>query len=228
MTDTIDDLVVWLRTQHPLQYGYKNDVLVEHTENNRDPEIRERLNRCHICEQWSPCDVRKAADEIERLRRWQAEQIAVSNDWEQTFQALGRPGAIGRSKAQCVRDHVEQMQRTIVRLAHAHRIERAALQTSPQATSQEGGRSMKRTIWKYIINGEPVRICDPIVRYIGHDPRTGDPAVWIEHAFEEPANTALVFGILGTGHPIPEGGEYAGSFFDLPYVWHVYFMRTAL
>jgi hypothetical protein len=63
-----DDIVTRLRKQHTIQYGWKLGELVKHTEHNSDPQIRDRMNRCEVCEQWSPCDGIKAADEIERLR----------------------------------------------------------------------------------------------------------------------------------------------------------------
>jgi hypothetical protein len=63
-----DDIVTRLRAAHPLQYGDLNGRLVENAECNDDPQIRDRVNRCWKCQQWSPCDVREAADEIERLR----------------------------------------------------------------------------------------------------------------------------------------------------------------
>jgi len=64
-----DDIVTRLRKQHTIQYGWKLGELVKHTEHNSDPQIRDRMNRCEVCEQWSPCDGIKAADEIERLRK---------------------------------------------------------------------------------------------------------------------------------------------------------------
>jgi hypothetical protein len=59
---------------HPLQYALCCDVYVGHTENMSDTEVwREvarrggpgggyvsRFNRCPTCEQWSPCEVRRA------------------------------------------------------------------------------------------------------------------------------------------------------------------------
>jgi len=71
-----DDIVTRLRKQHTIQYGWKLGELVKHTEHNSDPQIRDRMNRCEVCEQWSPCDGIKAADEIERL---QAEVDTLSN-----------------------------------------------------------------------------------------------------------------------------------------------------
>jgi len=62
-----DDLIERLRGCHPIQYGWRSGEIVLHTENDADPIITERMNRCPVCEQWSPCDVREAADRIEQL-----------------------------------------------------------------------------------------------------------------------------------------------------------------
>lgn len=43
-----------------------------------------------------------AADEIERLRAWKAEATEVIGSWEQVWEALGRPGRLGESKAAAV------------------------------------------------------------------------------------------------------------------------------
>jgi hypothetical protein len=40
-----------------------------------------------------------ARTEIDRLRRWKAEAMAVLGDWEKVYEALGRPGQLGESKA---------------------------------------------------------------------------------------------------------------------------------
>lgn len=55
---------------HPLQYAFVGYVYVGGTEDASDDDVRnvaglpgiqvERFNRCPTCEQWSPCDVRKA------------------------------------------------------------------------------------------------------------------------------------------------------------------------
>ena len=57
---------------HPLQYALCARVYVGDTENMSDEDVRraaavertglpvERYNRCPTCEQWSPCDARKA------------------------------------------------------------------------------------------------------------------------------------------------------------------------
>ena len=48
--------------------------------------------------------------------------------------------------------------------------------------------------------------------------------LWAEHGWPD-ANTSHVaryFDVFGTGHPIPFESEYVGTFFDGPYVFHVY------
>lgn len=42
---------------------------------------------------------RAAVAEIERLRRWKAEATEVIVAWDDVWVALGRPGALGESKA---------------------------------------------------------------------------------------------------------------------------------
>lgn len=43
-----------------------------------------------------------AANEIEALRAWKAEATEVIGSWEQVWEALGRPGRLGESKAAAV------------------------------------------------------------------------------------------------------------------------------
>ncbi len=64
-----DDLTDRLRDAHPLQYGWlaaSPREMVMHTESVPDG-IVDRMNRCPVCEQWSPCDVRGALDRITTL-----------------------------------------------------------------------------------------------------------------------------------------------------------------
>ena len=42
----------------------------------------------------------KTLSEIERLRAWKAEATEVLSTWENVWEALGRPGELGASKAQ--------------------------------------------------------------------------------------------------------------------------------
>lgn len=45
------------------------------------------------------CAVALLADEIDRLKRWQAEATEVLDRWERVYWALGSPGRLGQSKA---------------------------------------------------------------------------------------------------------------------------------
>lgn len=47
--------------------------------------------------------------EIERLRRWKDEALAVLSEWEKTWVAAGRPGRLGTSKAGSVRQEIERL-----------------------------------------------------------------------------------------------------------------------
>ncbi len=43
------------------------------------------------------------ADELAQLRTWKAEAMEVLGQWEQVWEAAGRPGPLGGSKAEAVR-----------------------------------------------------------------------------------------------------------------------------
>ena len=62
-------------------------------------------DECDVCHLEADC--RDGADEIERLRAWKAEAIEVIRSWEQVWEALGRPGRLGESKAVAVLHAVE-------------------------------------------------------------------------------------------------------------------------
>lgn len=56
------ELIQRLKRMHPLQYGYlpgSDDPVFDPGD---DPNVTERINRCPVCEQWSPCDVRELID----------------------------------------------------------------------------------------------------------------------------------------------------------------------
>lgn len=76
--------VEWLIQRHPMQYGFHPDREpgdnYVNTEQNDDPAITERYNRCPECEQWSPCDVRLLVATVEQL---QAENEALRAKLEQ-------------------------------------------------------------------------------------------------------------------------------------------------
>jgi hypothetical protein len=62
----------------------------------------------------------------------------------------------------------------------------------------------------------------PVV-HVGVDPRSGQPAIWIEVIPENevPTEGRRMYA-FGTGHDIPAGMKHRGSFIDGPFVWHVY------
>jgi hypothetical protein len=67
---------------------------------------------------WRPCcnpdpvdepdKCTKAADELERLRRWQREADRVLNDWEEVWLAAGSPGLVGQSIPHVMKRWVEE------------------------------------------------------------------------------------------------------------------------
>lgn len=46
---------------------------------------------------------RNAEMEIERLTHWKAEAMAILDEWEEVWKALGSPGGLGESKARASR-----------------------------------------------------------------------------------------------------------------------------
>lgn len=46
-----------------------------------------------------PSEADLMLNEIDYLRRWQLEMIAVVAEWEEVWQRAGRPGELGHSKA---------------------------------------------------------------------------------------------------------------------------------
>lgn len=47
--------------------------------------------------------------ENNRLNRWKSEAIVVLGDWEEVWEAAGRPGPLGRSKAKNVLDEIKRL-----------------------------------------------------------------------------------------------------------------------
>ena len=46
--------------------------------------------------------------------------------------------------------------------------------------------------------------------------------MWIEGSFNSPKLYVFNFQIIGTGHDVPDGFTYVGTYFEDPFVWHVY------
>jgi hypothetical protein len=63
---TPQELIIRVKSRHPIQYGFLGKLMIVNTENVVDERMTERFNRCPVCEQWSPCDVREVADLLEQ------------------------------------------------------------------------------------------------------------------------------------------------------------------
>lgn len=54
--------------------------------------------------------------------------------------------------------------------------------------------------------------------------KAGEPCLWAEvDTFE--GKVERTFRFVGTGHLVPDSGEYVGTFQDLPFVWHLYELK---
>ena len=71
---TLAGAIERLQRHHPLQYGYRGNEIV--FDPGDDPTVQERYNRCPVCEQWSPCDVRVLLRHIE----YRNERSNISNN----------------------------------------------------------------------------------------------------------------------------------------------------
>lgn len=49
-----------------------------------------------------------------------------------------------------------------------------------------------------------------------------EPCVWALVDPDAPAIVERKFGVYGTGGRVPDFCEYVGTFFTLPFVWHVF------
>jgi hypothetical protein len=69
MADDHNALLARVTRRHPLQYGFRPGQTEAwiNTEQNDDPVVTERYNRCPTCEEWSPCDVRTLVAELRAL-----------------------------------------------------------------------------------------------------------------------------------------------------------------
>lgn len=86
-----------------------------------------------------------------------------------------------------------------------------------------------RTIWKFPIPYEltthaefPLERSDPIV-HVALDPQAhGTLALWIEVDPTSELRILRRFKVIGTGHPIPDGGKFVGTVIDGQLVLHVF------
>jgi len=54
------------------------------------------------------------AREVLSLRRWEAEATIVIKQWEGVWESVGRPGALGRSKAESLGEYVADLRDNVV------------------------------------------------------------------------------------------------------------------
>ena len=54
--------------------------------------------------------------EIESLRQWKREAIEVLDEWDETWIAADKPGSLGKSKAQGVKELVESLRQRVTEL----------------------------------------------------------------------------------------------------------------
>jgi hypothetical protein len=83
-----------------------------------------------------------------------------------------------------------------------------------------------QTVYKYPISfQEDRRVGMPegaVVVAVGLD-GNGEPCVWALVDPDKPVVAPMrKFGIYGTGGRVPDFWEYRGTFFQLPFVWHVF------
>jgi len=53
----------------------------------------------------------ESSSEVDRLRAWKAEAMAVLDEWERTWEVAGRPGGLGALKARATADEIRRLQR---------------------------------------------------------------------------------------------------------------------
>lgn len=83
-----------------------------------------------------------------------------------------------------------------------------------------------KVIYKYTVPNERGTAIElPVDSQVVHvGLQRGDLMLWIEHGAVD-ANTRRAprhFDVFGTGHEIPDDSRYVGTFFDGPFVFHVY------
>ena len=83
--------------------------MTEPMSDERLAELRALANHAPHGLKLTPHEARALLDEVDRLRAWKAEAIAVLAEWEETWQALGRPGLVGASKASGVLGEVVRL-----------------------------------------------------------------------------------------------------------------------
>ncbi len=83
-----------------------------------------------------------------------------------------------------------------------------------------------RTVYKYPILMEGSTLVLPDDAVVVHVGMQNLVTIWVELDKEAPV-TPRHFAVFGTGHQIPDGWSHCGTFFDGPFVWHVYEQRVS-
>ncbi len=81
-----------------------------------------------------------------------------------------------------------------------------------------------KTIWKYKLETSvslPSLFIPEGARFLHMDYQRDDLCLWFEVDVTAERDFRT-FQVIGTGHPVPEGGTYLGTVQQPPYVWHVY------
>lgn len=84
------------------------------------------------------------------------------------------------------------------------------------------------TIWKFVFELEKSVKLEaklPIgsrVRFVGLDPATGNPAIWVHVKQHDAVKEEKTFVIYGTGHRINAFTDYVGSVIQGQFVWHIF------
>ena len=83
---------------------------------------------------------------------------------------------------------------------------------------------MSRTVWKYVLeikNGPQLLKIPSDSRLLHVAEQHGQPSMWFEVG-EGSVPLPRSFYIVGTGHEIPRGVDWVGTFQAPPFVWHIY------
>ncbi len=77
----------------------------------------------------------------------------------------------------------------------------------------------KRTIWKFSAVQLVIMPKGAIIRYFGL--QHGEPTLWVE-VDPDAEQEGRQFRQIGTGHLFEVGSLYIGTWFEGPFVWHLY------
>lgn len=84
-----------------------------------------------------------------------------------------------------------------------------------------------RTIHKFdvAIGGEVTHWLPADAKVVHAAMQKGIPCIWVELEAYNRRRAYRKFRVFGTGEAIPTGVSHVGTFFDGPFVWHVYEQR---